>query len=353
MSGKRRETRRRAITAHDVAAMAGVSQSAVSRSFTPGASVAPTTRARVMDAAAALGYRPNLIARSLITRRSGMIGVAMGNLHNQIYPVMLDRLARDLAAQGYSILLFPAPLDGEADPEMAQIMRYQPDAVVLAATSVSSALAVECRAAGLPVILLNRTSLGPGIAQVSSVTGANMAGGHEIGVLVAEAGFHRPAFLAGLDHASTSLEREVGFRAGLAERGLSVHLRANGNFNERDTRAAMFRLLSHRDPPDMVFAASDQMAMVAMDVARTEFGLRVPQDLSLIGFDDAPAAAWPTYNLTTYAQPVADMVAATIGLLMDEIADPTSPPRQIVLRGHLILRGSSRLSSTHDGCEAL
>lgn len=353
MNGKRKETRRRSVTAHDVAALAGVSQSAVSRSFSQGASVSPATRARVMDAAAVLGYRPNLIARSLITRRSGMIGVAMGNLHNQIYPVMLDRLARDLAALGYSILLFTGPLDGEADPEMAQILRYQPDAVVLAATSVSSALAVECRRAGLPVILLNRTSPGAGMAQVSSVTGANIQGGFAIGRLVTEAGFHRPAFLAGLDHASTSLEREQGFREGLATAGLSICLRANGNFNEPETAAAMTRLLHDTNPPDVVFAASDQMAMVAMDVARSRFGLRVPEDISIIGFDDAPAASWPTYNLTTYGQPVADMIAATIGLLMDEIDDPTTPPRHIVLPGRLILRGSCRRPPTDGAGQAL
>jgi DNA-binding LacI/PurR family transcriptional regulator len=151
------EPRARGPTASDVARLAGVSQSAVSRSFTPGASISAAMRARVMRAAEALDYRPNLIARSLITRRSGMVGVAIGSLGNFLYPDMLERLAARLRDAGLRILLFTAPPDGDADPELAQIMRYQVDAVILAATTLSSALAEDCRRAGVPVILFNRT----------------------------------------------------------------------------------------------------------------------------------------------------------------------------------------------------
>jgi DNA-binding LacI/PurR family transcriptional regulator len=280
-----------------------------------------------------------------------MIGVAIGNLRNQIYPVMLEKLADGLSAQGYRILLFTAPLDGEADPEMGQIMRYQPDAVVLAATSISSALALECRAAGVPVVLFNRMARGIAGREISSVTGANYEGGREIGRLVAASGHRRPAFIAGHDLASTSLDREAGYAEGLAEAGLPPALRVRGNFQEADTRNATAELLSRPDRPDAVFAASDQMALVAMDMARHRFGLRVPQDLSIIGFDDAPAASWPSYDLTSYAQPAAAMVAATIELLLERIADPTVAPRLIVVPGQLVLRGSARLPPvmTRDG----
>ncbi len=335
--------RRRGVTAMDVATAAGVSQSAVSRSFTPGASVAPVTRARVLEVAQELGYRPNLIARSLITRRSGMIGVAIGNLRNQIYPVMLEKLAEGLSAQGYRILLFTAPLDGDADPELAQIMRYQPDAVVLAATSMSSALALECRAASVPVVLFNRMARGAAGSEISSVTGANHDGGRAIGRLIGAAGHQRPAFIAGHALASTSIDREAGYRAGLQEAGLPPPLVTHGNFHERDTREAAAALLQRQDQPDAVFAASDQMAIVAMDVARHRFGLRVPEDVSIIGFDDAPAASWPSYDLTSYAQPAAAMVAATIELLLERIGEPHVAPRQIVVPGRLVLRGSARL----------
>ena len=327
-------------TAHDVARRAGVSQSAVSRAFTPGASSSAAMRERVLRAAAELGYRPNLIARSLITRRTGMVGVAVGSLANHLYPGMLEALANRLQAEGYRILLFTAPRDGNADPELEQIMRYQVDALVLAATTVSSRLADECRTAGIPVILFNRTSHS---TSASSVTGANRDGARAIAELIAEAGHSRPAYLAGDPNASTSRERERGFREGCAAHGLPDPIIAVGGFSEDGARAAMTSLLSAAHRPDAVFCASDQMAIAAMDVARSGFGLRVPQDLSIIGFDDAPPASWPTYALTTYAQPIGPMVDATVALILERLADPEAPPRRVVIPGRLIIRASCRL----------
>jgi DNA-binding LacI/PurR family transcriptional regulator len=329
----------RAPTAQDVARLAGVSQSAVSRAFTPGASVSAPMRDRVLKAAEALGYRPNLIARSLITRRSGMIGVAVGNLSNHIYPRMLEALSERLQAAGYRILLFTAPRDGSADPELEQVLRYQVDALVLAATMLSSRVADECRAAGVPVILFNRTS---GTRGICSVTGQNREGARAIAELLADASHVRPAFLAGSERASTSRDRERGFREGCAARGLPEPAVEIGDFSQEGARVAMRTLLRRRPRPDAVFCASDSMAIVAMDVARHDFGLRVPQDLSIVGFDDAPPASWPAYALTTWAQPVDDMVDATATLLAEQLAG-SAPARHEVLPGRLVLRGSCRL----------
>ncbi len=276
---------RQAATAHDVAHHAGVSQSAVSRAFTAGASISAAMRARVMEAAQALGYRPNLIARSLITRRTGMVGIAIGNLSNHIYPAMLEALAMRLQAEGYHILLFSAPRDGNADPALEQILRYQVDAVVLAATTVSSALADECRDAGIPVILFNRTSRS---MDAASVTAANRQGAREIASLIAAAGHRRPAFIAGAPNTSTSQDRQTGFIEACAAYGLPAPLIEIGSYSDAGARRAMTALLARPAPPDAVFCASDQMAIAAMDVARHDHHLRVPQDISIIGFDDAP-----------------------------------------------------------------
>jgi DNA-binding LacI/PurR family transcriptional regulator len=337
-----RAAARHAATANDVARHAGVSQSAVSRAFTEGASVSATTRARVLAAAAALGYRPNLIARSLITRRTGMVGVAVANLSNHLYPGMLQALADRLQAEGYRILLFTAPPDGNADPELDQIIRYQVDALVLAATTVSSALADECRAAGIPVILFNRTGRS---LDVASVTGANCDGGQAIADLVARAGHRRPAFIAGDPNSSTSRDRERGFREGCAASGLPEPMVETGGYSDEGARTALTALLNRPLRPDAVFCASDQMAITAMDAARFGHHLRVPDDLSIIGFDDAPPAAWPAYALTTYSQPVQPMVEATVTLILERLADPATPPRRIVIPGELILRASCRLPS--------
>jgi LacI family transcriptional regulator len=271
-----------------------------------------------------------------------MIGVAVGTLSNFVYPGVLEALADGLRARGYRILLFTAPSHEDADPELAQIMRYQVDGVVLAATTLSSALAEECRAAGVPVLLFNRTGAS---RAVSSVTADNREGGRVIAGLLAAAGHRRCAFLAGAANASTSREREEGFVEGLRGHGLSLFARAEGGYDSARAAEATAALLAKRKRPDALFCASDHMAVAAIDVARAA-GLRVPEDLSIVGFDDAPPAAWPPYRLTTYALPVAAMVGAAIDLLMGALADPATPPRQVVVPGHLVLRSSCRLPET-------
>ncbi len=330
-------------TASDVARRAGVSQSAVSRCFTPGASISPRMRVRVEQAASALGYRPNLLARSLITRRSGMIGVAVGSVAQHLYPGTLQALATRLQASGYRILLFTAPLDGQADLALEQIMAYQVDAVVLAAATLSSRLADQCRAAGVPVVLYNRTSHG---RAASCVTGSNRAGGREAAALFAAAGHRRPAFIAGDPAASTSRDRLAGFREGCARHGLPEPIVETGSFTDAGAKQAMTALLRRHLRPDAVLCAWDQTAIVAMDVARFDFGLKIPDDISIIGFDDAPAASWPSYQLTTYAQAVIPMVDATVGLLLEQLANPTAPQRRVVVRGQMVLRQSCRLPPT-------
>ncbi|MFC7555063.1 LacI family DNA-binding transcriptional regulator [Pseudoroseomonas wenyumeiae] len=335
---KGREIFRR-VTATDVARLAGTSQSAVSRVFTPGASVSPETREKVMAAAAQLGYRPNAIARSLITRRSRIVAVAMAYLNNQFYPDVLEALSDRLQAQGYQILLFTADRHAAADPVLEQVMRYQVDAIVLASTSLSSAFARECRQAGVPVVMFNRTTDDPDLL---SVTGDNEQGGHAIARFLAAGGHRRPAFIAGLEASSTNRDRELGFTRGLAEAGQAAPLRAVGHYSYEGAAEATRQLLRRHDRPDAIFCANDHMAIACMDVARHEFGLAVPEDLSVIGFDDVGPARWPSYDLTSYSQPLLPMVDATVEILMECMEDPSRPARGVVLKGSLMVRGSAR-----------
>ncbi|RKK05037.1 LacI family DNA-binding transcriptional regulator [Pseudoroseomonas wenyumeiae] len=329
----------RRVTATDVARLAGTSQSAVSRVFTPGASVSPETREKVTAAAAQLGYRPNAIARSLITRRSRIVAVAMAYLNNQFYPDVLEALSDRLQAQGYQILLFTADRHAAADPVLEQVMRYQVDAIVLASTSLSSAFARECRQAGVPVVMFNRTTDDPDLL---SVTGDNEQGGHAIARFLAAGGHRRPAFIAGLEASSTNRDRELGFTRGLAEAGQAAPLRAVGHYSYEGAVEATRQLLRRDDRPDAIFCANDHMAIACMDVARHEFGLAVPEDLSVIGFDDVGPARWPSYDLTSYSQPLLPMVDATVEILMECMEDPSRPARGVVLKGSLMVRGSAR-----------
>lgn len=338
----------RAVTATDVARRAGVSQSAVSRAFTPGASIAEETRRKVEEAARALGYRPNAIARSLTTRRSRIIGVAAAYLQNQFYPEVLEAMSRGLRARGYQLLLLMPEHGRHADPLLEEVMAWQVDGLILASTTLSSALADQCRAAGIPVLLFNRTSQA---ANVSSVTGENFRGGQRIAAFLAAGGHRRFAFVAGIENSSTSRDREHGFSGWLAGHGFDAPLRAVGHYNLDAAAAAARSLLGRPDRPDAIFCANDHMAIAVADVARHEFGLRIPGDLSLIGFDDTAPARWPSYSLTSFSQPLQPMVDATVAMVCEMIENPTAPTRQEVVRGELVVRGSARRPA--EGCVSL
>ena len=267
----------RPATAYDVARLAGVSQSAVSRAFTPKASISEGTRAKIVEAATALNYRPNVIARSLITRRSRTIGLVAAYLQNHFYPDVLEVMSARLKERGYRILLFTADLNHPADPLLDEIIGYRVDGIILASITLSSRLAEECRAAGIPVLLFNRTAATAGI---SSVTGENLRGGRLIARFLAAGGHRRVAFMAGIENSSTSRDREGGFRAGLTECSLPLHRRVVGHYRFDCAAEATRALLSDPEPPDALFCANDHMALAAIEVARYELGLRVPEELS-------------------------------------------------------------------------
>jgi DNA-binding LacI/PurR family transcriptional regulator len=335
----------RHVTATDVARLAGVSQSAVSRAFTPGASIAAATRLKVVAAAQRLGYRPNAIARSLITRRSRIIGVAVAYLQNHFYPEVLEALSRGLQAHGYHLLLFTADAARHADPQLEEVLAWRVDALILASTTLSSALAEQCRLAGIPVLLFNRTSRG---ASVSSVTGENQRGGALIAEFLRAGGHRRLAFLAGIENSSTSRDRERGFTGWLAEQGHPPPLREVGLYHFDAAAAAARRLLARPDRPDAIFCANDYMATAVAEVARHEFGLRIPRDLSLVGFDDTATARWPSFSLSSFSQPLQPMVDATVAMIIELIENPGTPTRHAVVPGELVVRGSARIPP--EGC---
>jgi DNA-binding LacI/PurR family transcriptional regulator len=233
-----------------------------------------------------------------------------------------------------------APQDGHADPILEEIMRYQVDGLILASTSLSSALAAECREAGIPVVLFNRKTSRDA---AESVTGDNLAGGRQIAQFLVAGGHRRFAFVAGVENSSTNRDRERGFREGLAAHGFTDLHRVVGRYDWTAASRAADELFSRRPPPDAVFCASDHMAIAVMETAREKHGLRIPEDVSIVGFDDAGPAAWPSFSLTTYSQPVDGMVEAAVELFESRLADPTRPLRQVIVPGDLVVRSSARL----------
>ncbi|WP_176559813.1 LacI family DNA-binding transcriptional regulator [Teichococcus rhizosphaerae] len=327
-----------AVTARDLARHLGVSQSMVSRAFSPGASIAPGMRARVLAAAEAMGYRPNFIAASLSRRRSSLVGLVMGELANPFYPAVLERLSQALQAEGFQTLLFTEPPGQEADACLPLLRQYHVDAVVVTSASLSSAGAAHWLGDGRAAVLFNRAAAGD--TPLDSIACDNVAGGRMAAEALLARGRQRPAFIAGRADTSTSREREAGFFAAFAERGLPPPRRLDAaDYSYGAGHRAV--LAAAEAKPDGMFFANDILALGGLDALRHGLGRRVPRDVSVIGFDDIPMAAWPAYDLATLRQPVAEMVAATVALLRARLSGAAGgPPHSERLAATLVARGS-------------
>tara|TARA_B100000959_G_scaffold70082_2_gene74252 strand:- start:996 stop:2009 length:1014 start_codon:yes stop_codon:yes gene_type:complete len=330
------------VTSLEVAKLAGVSQSAVSRVFTPGASSSKKTNELVRKAAIELGYRPNILARSLITGKSRIIGLVVAYLDNYFYPEALELLSSALQKKGYHVLVFmAAKTAGNIDDIVDEILDYQVDGIIAASVAMSSELATRCGAAGVPVVLFNRTQ---DDKRLSAVTSDNILGGQKVAEFLIATGHRKIGYISGWEGASTQRDREKGFKDELIRNQLSVFSREVGNFNSDEARQAARRMFTAEEIPDAVFVANDDMAFAVMDVIRFELGLKIPEDVSVVGYDDVPVASWPAYNLTTVRQPANRMVAETVSILMDSIENKSNEPRRIEIDGPLIIRGSTTIT---------
>ena len=314
----------------------------MSRVFTPGASFSERTAAKVRKAADELGYRPNVLARSLITGRSRIIGLVVAYLENYFYPEALEKLSNALQAEGYHLLVFLAPRTaGDIEDILQEIVDYQVDGIVLASVALSSQLATRCREAGIPVVLFNRSQDG---RPLPTVTSDNFSGGREVARFLAAGGHRRIGYIAGWEGASTQRDREAGFRAGLHEgRHRNLRAREVGDYHFARAQEAARRMFGSPDHPDAVFVANDHMAFATMDVMRFEFGLGIPEQVSVVGYDDVPPAAWPAYDLTTVRQEATAMVAETVRMLVSNIDNPDTPARHVCLPSPLVPRASARI----------
>lgn len=332
------------ITSLQVARRAGVSQSAVSRVFTPGASVSKETVKKVRDAARALGYRPNILARAMVSGRSRIIGLVVGYLENYFYMEALEKLSEALQARGYHILIFmAAKTSGLVDHVVDEILDYQVDGIIMASVAMSSDISSRCQAAGVPVVLFNRSQDLDGIA---AITSDNFAGGRKVAEFLVAGGHKRIGYIAGWQGASTQRDREAGFKAGLEKAGLDIASRKLGEFKSEQAREAARQMFDvpASERPDAVFVANDHMALAVMDVLRHELGLRICEDVSVVGYDDVPPAAWPSYELTTIRQRANLMVAETVSTLLAHIEEPdVAKPRRVAIDGPLVIRKSARI----------
>jgi len=323
-------------TAKQVAHVAGVSLSAVSRAFTPGAPLDPLKKELILRVAAELGYS-SPARRTAEAIAAGTVTLVAGDLSNPFYPFVVETLAKQLQNKNRQLLVYALPSGADVDEATPQILATRPSAIIVTSINFTSKMALSCRQVGIKVIQLNRIQRD---VRTDAIACDNYAGGRDVAQHLLAKGYQKIGFLSGLVDTSTNFERARGFRDRMHEEGRSVHSEAAGGFNYGVAYAAVATLLTCKDPPDALFCCNDVMALAAIDAAR-EKGLRIPDDLAVVGFDDIPMAAWNSYCLTTVRQPVERMVSEAVRLIEDDKSYSSEDVAKCILPGKLIIRASA------------
>ena len=321
------------VTSHDVARLAGVSQPTVSRALRGDPRLSAETRQRVLDAAAELQYVPSQRGRSLATRSTGQVGIVVTDLGNPFYLQVLDGLHRALRETELSMLVLAPDRDGSVPLE--RLVDGSLDGAILTTTMLDSSLPEALSRRGFPFVLLNReVDDAPGDVCVVD----NHQGGALAAAELIELGHTQIAALFGPSTTSTGRDREAGFRARLAEAGIELpdNRWRRSPFDFSAGHAGALELLESE--PTAFFCANDILALGAFNALHGR-GVRFPDDITLIGFDDVMLAGWEAFQLTTVSQDIAGMVTAATDLLLTRMAaDRETPPRRVVLTPSLVRR---------------
>ncbi|AGT11396.1 LacI family DNA-binding transcriptional regulator [Paracoccus aminophilus] len=338
MSKAKSKAAKSSVSANRVAALAGVSRSAVSRTFTPGASVSAKTRAKVLAAAEELGYHVNHLARGLIQHRSGIVCLIVSEIGAPFQAALIEAVTARLQALGKVVMLLSTAGQPEnAAAALRQALNYRAEATVILSGGPPASLIATCIENGQRVILVNRDEP---ISEAEVVLVQNEAAAREACLMLRRAGCRQLALVSSNAGTPSLVSRERSFLDTAAEHGLSVRISRAGPTGYATGAEAARRLLGATDRPEGVFCTTDLLALGFMDVARLDFRRKIPEDLCLIGFDDIPQAGWRGYDLTTFRQPLpalADRIAASIegDLEGGEATRVTALPVEIVWRGSL------------------
>ncbi len=324
------------VSAQEVAERAGVSRSAVSRTFTPGASVSPETRRKVLEAAEALGYHVNHLARGLMRNESGIVCLIVSEIGTPYRSALLRALTQQLQLSGkIAMLINTDRSDGSVDAALKQAIRYRADASIILSGLPDKHIAQLCLKSGQRLVLINRDDDQEGPLRINLddaeaarrvLTAFVRAGCRRLGFANSEAG--TPSLMA----------REIGFVAAAREIGMEVTVARHGHTGYEAGRVLAQRLLTHPDRPDAVFCATDLIACGFMDAARRQFAISIPDQLCVAGFDDIEQASWASYDLTTFAQPVDNIARETVAWL----SQTEGTQERVMLHAELVWRSSIR-----------
>lgn len=316
---------RRSVTSHDVARLAGVSQSTVSRALRGSSGVRSDVRERVERAAAQLGYVPSTLARSLVSRRTGAIGVLVADVTNPFYPHLLQAVDQELSAASYRMVLIVDPLDTPGDIEdYRHLLDDSLDGVLITTAALGSTTPLQLAKQGLPVVLAVRAL---DCGDLDTIVSDNVRGARDAAELVLRYGHTRIALILGPDSTSTSAERERGYRQALDAAQVPVPplLRRTGTYSYETGYRHSIELLSLSEPPTALLCANDVLAIGAIEGAR-RLRLSVPDAVSVVGFDDMPMAGWESFKLTTVHQDIGGIARAATRRLLERIRSGAALP---------------------------
>ncbi|MFI5658555.1 LacI family DNA-binding transcriptional regulator [Streptomyces sp. NPDC051684] len=305
-----------AITSHDVAKLAGVSQPTVSRALRDDSRVSQATREKVKRAAQALNYVPSEAGRTLSTRATRRVGVIVTDMTNPFYPHVVAPLHDELQRLGYRMMLLTERSDEAVAEE--KLLDQSLDGVVLATATTDSRLPALLERRGMPYVFLNRDTGRPG--DFASVVD-NEGGGRLVAQELVGLGHRRIAGIFGAANTTTGRDRELGLRLALADAGIGLpdDRVVRGAFEYETGYAALPSLLEAAEPPTAVFCGNDVVAIGVLNAALAA-GVKVPDDLTVIGFDDLPMAAWEVFRLTTVRHDLAELAYQAARLLARRIA---------------------------------
>jgi DNA-binding LacI/PurR family transcriptional regulator len=325
------------VSAQEVAERAGVSRSAVSRTFTAGASVSPETRRRVMEAAESLGYQVNHLARGLMRNESGIVCLIVSEVATPYRSALLSMLTQKLQNAGkVAMLVNTDRSDGSVDRALKQAIRYRADASIIMSGLPDKSITQRCLKNGQRLVLINRDDDQPGPLRINL---DDYEAASRIVTAFARAGCRRLAFANSQAGTPSLMAREHGFVDAAKRLGLDVVVERYGWTGYEAGQVLAQRLLTRQDRPDAVFCATDLLACGFMDTARRQFSISVPEQLCVAGFDDIEQAAWTSYDLTTFAQPVEAIATEAINWLDDSSIQEA---KRIQLHANLVWRGSIR-----------
>jgi DNA-binding LacI/PurR family transcriptional regulator len=322
-----------------VAERAGVAISSVSRALSNHPHVSPSIRVRVEEAARALNYSPNRIARELRSRRRLAVGVIIPDITNPFFTSVMEGIEVVLRRAGYALLLTNSNEDPQRERENAKLLLAEKVAGVLFTPSgPDDSVYRELVGNGVPIVAISRLPSGDpvdGVA-VDGATGAASAVEHLL-----DLGHRRIAFINGPAWSSSVRERQAGYAAAFAARGLPIptDLIVEADLRQRGGYEAMRRLLAQANRPTAVFVGNNLMTLGALQAIHEE-RLAIPKDIAVIGFDDLPWATSLRPALTAVWLPTYEMGASAAQLLLERVEEPRRPARRVVLATRLVVRES-------------